>query len=95
MVSVTYSVLLHAGTTESWSGDVEYQKQVEQTLFNIAEKAGSMLASGVKSVNVVEYAVTELEDCPFFNAGKGAVLNEKGKHEVTLSYDPNHYGLSH
>ncbi|KAL9001596.1 MAG: hypothetical protein Q9188_005442 [Gyalolechia gomerana] len=95
MDSVTYSVLIHAGTTESWSGDTEYQKATEQVLFNVAEKAGSMLASGVKSVDVVEYAVSELEDCPFFNAGKGAVLNEKGKHELEagiLDGFPGAYG---
>lgn len=94
MDSVTYSVLIHAGTTESWSGDTEYQKATEQVLFNVAEKAGSMLASGVKSVDVVEYAVSELEDCPFFNAGKGAVLNEKGKHEVSQFYTPDDQDLS-
>ncbi|KAL8942744.1 MAG: hypothetical protein Q9216_001492 [Gyalolechia sp. 2 TL-2023] len=82
MDSVTYTILIHAGTTESWSGDAGYQKETEQVLFGIAKKAGSMLASGVKSVDVVEYAVSELEDCPLFNAGKGAALNEKGKHEL-------------
>ncbi|KAL8938578.1 MAG: hypothetical protein Q9211_003145 [Gyalolechia sp. 1 TL-2023] len=82
MDPINYSVLIHAGTTESWSGDAEYQEATEQVLFKIAEQAGNMLGSGVKSVDVVEYAVSELEDCPFFNAGKGAILNEKGKHEL-------------
>ncbi|KAL8839490.1 MAG: hypothetical protein Q9170_001713 [Blastenia crenularia] len=82
MAAANYSVLIHAGTTETWSGDVDYQQAAEQTLYTIAQKAGSMLASGVSSVGVVERAVIELEDCPLFNAGKGAVLDEKGEHEL-------------
>lgn len=85
MANANYSVLLHAGTTESWRAEPEFQEAAEQALYEMAQRAGSMLASGAKSIDVAEDVVTQLEDCPLFNAGKGAVLNEKGKHEVRQS----------
>ncbi|KAL8903432.1 MAG: hypothetical protein Q9207_003921 [Kuettlingeria erythrocarpa] len=41
-----------------------------------------MLASGGRSVDVVEHIVSYLEDYHRFNAGKGAVLNNQGNHEL-------------
>ncbi|KAL8929841.1 MAG: hypothetical protein Q9208_000985 [Pyrenodesmia sp. 3 TL-2023] len=82
MANRTFSILLHAGTTESWIADPGSQKSAEQALFDIAREAGSRLASGARSVDIVEHVVSYLEDCPLFNAGKGAVLNNKGKHEL-------------
>lgn len=82
MAQGTFSILLHAGTTESWTEDPGFQKVAEQALFEIAQEAGSILASGGRSVDVVEHVVSYLEDYHLFNAGKGAVLNNKGKHEL-------------
>jgi len=82
MAAPKYCVILHAGTTECWETSPSRQQEIEQTLHNIAKSAGSRLASGAKALDVVQFVVSALEDCPLFNAGKGAVLNEDGKHEV-------------
>lgn len=76
------SVLLHAGTTETWAGDPEFQKAAEQTLFEIASKAGSILTTESNSIDVIENVMTLLKDCSLFDACRGAVLNEKGVHKV-------------
>ncbi|KAL8700967.1 MAG: hypothetical protein Q9201_005159 [Fulgogasparrea decipioides] len=76
------ALLLHAGVCESWSGNAKYQEEAERILFDIAQEANARLVRGQKVVDVVEHVVSLLEDCPLFNAGKGAVLNEQGKHEL-------------
>ncbi|MCE3004391.1 MAG: isoaspartyl peptidase/L-asparaginase [Xanthomonadaceae bacterium] len=48
----------------------------------IASRAVQALRDGAPSLDVVEQAVAELEDCEFFNAGRGAVLNGDGVAEL-------------
>lgn len=43
------------------------------------------LASGARALDVVESVVCLLEDDPLFNAGRGAVLNAAGEHELEAS----------
>ena len=77
-----YAVALHAGATESWKTDPTHQQRVESILNEVALEAGSRLSCGAKALDVVQAAVSALEDCEHFNAGRGAVLNEDGEHEV-------------
>lgn len=84
MATEKFGVVLHAGTSDTWTHDALYQEEVEKILKDIAETAGANLRSGAKAIDVVQAVVMSLEDCPFFNAGKGAVLNEDGEHEVSL-----------
>ncbi|HSG69088.1 MAG TPA: isoaspartyl peptidase/L-asparaginase, partial [Planctomycetaceae bacterium] len=46
---------------------------------------GEMLESGKPSLDVVEAVILMLEDSEHFNAGKGAVFNSIGKHELDAS----------
>ncbi len=48
------------------------------------------LARGDAAVDVCAAVVTMLEDDPHFNAGKGAVFNEKGEHELDASIMEGH-----
>src|SRR5215472_16029109 len=41
-----------------------------------------ILASGGSALDAVTAAVVSLEDCPLFNAGRGAVLTADGRHEL-------------
>jgi len=51
-----------------------------------ALKAGyNILSKGGRSLDAVEAAVRVLEDCPLFNAGKGAVFTHEGKNELDAS----------
>jgi len=45
----------------------------------------SMLEKGLTAVDAVESAVSLLEDCPLFNAGKGSVFTSEGTHEMDAS----------
>lgn len=48
-------------------------------LERIAHHAWRMLVQGAAALDVVEAAVALLEDCEYFNAGRGAVLNRDGE----------------
>jgi hypothetical protein len=74
--------VLHAGATNSWETNLALQQAIEKVLFETAETARTSLRAGASALEVVETAVVALEDCPFFNAGKGAALTEDGTHEV-------------
>ena len=51
-----------------------------------ARDAGyTVLEKGGTSLDAVEAAIISLEDCPLFNAGKGAVFNSEGRHEMDAS----------
>jgi beta-aspartyl-peptidase (threonine type) len=45
-------------------------------------------------VDAVEVVVSFMEDCPLFNAGKGAVLNENGKAELDASIMDGRTGMA-
>jgi beta-aspartyl-peptidase (threonine type) len=55
-----------------------YRAELER----IARVAVTSLQAGEKALDVVEQAVSALEDCPFFNAGHGAVLNRQAQAEL-------------
>ncbi|MBL8733138.1 MAG: isoaspartyl peptidase/L-asparaginase [Planctomycetes bacterium] len=59
----------------------EYELALTQTL----AYAKDHLARGEAAIDVCEAVVRMLEDDPHFNAGKGAVFNEKGEHELDAS----------
>ena len=42
----------------------------------------ALLAQGAPALDAVEAAVRSLEDCPLFNAGRGAVFTHDGHHEM-------------
>ena len=77
-----YGIIIHAGTSESWTTRYAHQQTIEDMLNRIVEKAKSQLAAGARAVDVVQDAVAAMEACESFNAGKGAALNEDEKHEV-------------
>jgi isoaspartyl peptidase/L-asparaginase-like protein (Ntn-hydrolase superfamily) len=58
------------------------REAIEEALKQIALAAWRALLSGKSALDVVEAAVAELEDCQYFNAGRGAVLNHAGHVEL-------------
>ena len=58
--------------------EAQYHSALKRAL-----RAGlSVLQKGGSSTDAVVAAVVSLEDSPLFNAGRGAVLNERGEHEL-------------
>lgn len=83
-MSQNISIAIHggAGTILRSSMTAELQQQYESGLQQALDAGYEILAMGGSSLDAVEAAVTSLEDFPLFNAGKGAVFNHKGKHEM-------------
>jgi L-asparaginase / beta-aspartyl-peptidase len=79
-----YAIAIHggAGTIDRESMNSELQKQYESGLKTALKAGFDILDKGGCSLDAVEAAVSSLEDCPLFNAGKGAVFNHIGKHEM-------------
>ncbi|AEV99525.1 beta-aspartyl-peptidase [Niastella koreensis] len=79
-----FAIAIHGGAgtlhRERFSPDVvqQYEKALRQAL-----QAGlHILQNGGRSLDALETAVRELEECPFFNAGRGAVFNADGGHSL-------------
>lgn len=72
---------LHGGAGELAADQTDTREQ-RAALRRIAEQGRRMLQDGASSVETVERMVIELEDCPLFNAGIGAVLNSRARVEL-------------
>ncbi|MBI3924466.1 MAG: isoaspartyl peptidase/L-asparaginase [Armatimonadetes bacterium] len=76
-----YALAIHGGaglTDRNLEGAEDYLEALEGVL-----RAGvGWLEDGVSSLDVVERTIEMLEECPLFNAGRGAVFNRLGAHEL-------------
>lgn len=83
----TYALALHggAGTILRSAMTPEKQAAYEQALKEALNAGYVILEQGGSSLDAVTAAVVSLEDCPLFNAGKGAVFNNVGEHEMDAS----------
>jgi L-asparaginase / beta-aspartyl-peptidase len=82
-----YAIAIHGGvgtiTRQSMTPtkDTAYRIALEEAL-SIGE---NILKSGGTSLDAVEKTIVFLENCPLFNAGKGAVFTHEGRHELDAS----------
>jgi L-asparaginase / beta-aspartyl-peptidase len=72
---------LHGGAGEL-GPDAGPQDAQRSALSRIAAAAQTLLLDGGSALDAVTLAVQQLEDCPLFNAGIGAVLNRDGQPEL-------------
>ncbi len=79
-----FAIAIHggAGTILRSTMTPELQLQYETGLQTALEAGYKILEDGGSSLDAVEAAVASLEDFPLFNAGKGAVFNNIGGHEM-------------
>jgi beta-aspartyl-peptidase (threonine type) len=78
-----WALAVHGGAgalSESESVD-----ERERVIRAVLDAGAQRLAAGRSSLDAVEDAVRRLEDCPYFNAGRGAVFNARGEHELEAS----------
>ena len=81
--SSKWSIALHGGAgTLSPDLTKEKIKMLENHMLEALSIGESILSKGGKSIDAVQAVVIYLEDCPLFNAGKGAVTNLQGIHEL-------------
>lgn len=74
-----------AGTILKSQMSSELEKNYLRGLKTALEAGYDILEKGGNSVDAVEKAVVELENNPLFNAGKGSVFTNTGKHEMDAS----------
>lgn len=63
----------------------DLEKRYTTALHDALDAGYQILQRGGSSLDAVEAAVMSLENFPLFNAGKGAVFNSVGKHELDAS----------
>jgi beta-aspartyl-peptidase (threonine type) len=79
-----FAIALHGGAgTLSKENMTEDQRHAhEKALLHALEAGAAILQKGGTSLDAVEAAVNDLENCALFNAGKGSVFNREGKHDM-------------
>lgn len=79
-----WSIALHGGAG-NMKKEFFSQEQIDDyqaELLKALTIGRNILANGGTSLDAVEQVVRSLEDCPLFNAGKGAVFTHDGKNEL-------------
>lgn len=82
--SQTWSIAIHGGAGSMIPSDFtkeqldEYQKELKNAL----EIGKNILDSGGTALDAVQQVIMYMEDCPLFNAGKGAVFTHEGHNEL-------------
>ena len=74
-----------AGTLLREQMNAATQKAYHEVLTHALRVGYAILNRGGSSLDAVEAAIRLMEDSPLFNAGRGAVFNSKGEHELDAS----------
>ncbi|MHA6310738.1 MULTISPECIES: isoaspartyl peptidase/L-asparaginase family protein [Pantoea] len=82
MVKAVIAIHGGAGAITRAAMSDEKEQHYRQALLDIVTHGQQMLAQGASALDVVTEAVRQLEECPLFNAGKGAVFTHQGTHEL-------------
>src|SRR5210317_320407 len=77
-----YAFALHGGAGAVAGKDYT---ETEKHLFTLATACRERLLQGAKALDVVEYAVNELETCGLYVAGRGSAPNSAGHVELDAS----------
>jgi beta-aspartyl-peptidase (threonine type) len=79
-----FAIAVHggAGTLPKRAMSAAARRRYERGLERALAAGHAVLAAGGASLDAVCAAVVELEDDPLFNAGRGAVYNADGEHEL-------------
>lgn len=83
----TWVLVIHGGAGGPGRGSMsaDAEKKYLDSLNRALEIGSGILSSGGSSLDAVEAVVRFMEDCPLFNAGKGAVYNADGMAELDAS----------
>ncbi|HEV8692931.1 MAG TPA: isoaspartyl peptidase/L-asparaginase [Lysobacter sp.] len=79
-----------AGVIERSALTKEDERAMRAALNHALDAGNAVLAKGGAALDAVESAVVVLEESPYFNAGKGAVFNAEGRHELDASMMEGH-----
>ncbi len=76
-----WAIVVHGGAGSLVKNE-EMKTQYETHLLEAIQLGSDMLQDGASALDVAEAVVVYMEDCPLFNAGKGAVKTLDGIHEL-------------
>jgi beta-aspartyl-peptidase (threonine type) len=87
-----FSIAIHGGAGTLVKGHMspEKEKAYKSALQTAIDIGYQILKNGGTALDSVEATVKSLEDCPLFNAGKGAVFTAEGTHEMDASIMEGH-----
>lgn len=81
--TVEYALAVHGGAGWEPKKMTEEDRAVHRAALTRALDVGSrILRNGGSALDAVEQTIRVLEDEPLYNAGRGAVFNERGQHEL-------------
>lgn len=81
-----WAIVIHGGAgAKAESMSAEELTGLEQALLECLKEGAELLENGSSALDCVEAVVRLLEDDPHFNAGRGAVFNARGEHELDAS----------
>lgn len=84
MMANPIAIALHGGAGVLTPGllTVDDENAIHDALLRALKAGLVVLEQDGSSLDAVQAAVVELEECPWFNAGKGAVFTHAGDHEL-------------
>ena len=77
-----YSIIIHGGATTETEFIREHMKEIEIGLDEAIMPAYELLKKGKSAIDAVELALSNLEDNPYFNCGRGSCINANGHIEM-------------
>ena len=82
-----YSLAIHGGAGTILRSEMtdEQEKAHRRALAEALQAGERILQSGGSALSAVEAAVSSLEDCEHFNAGRGSVFTHDGRNEMDAS----------
>jgi beta-aspartyl-peptidase (threonine type) len=89
-------LVIHGGAGGGVKGTMAEEKEKEYLvkLDEALNLGAKMLAKGGTSLDAVEAVIRFMENCPLFNAGVGAVLNEEGRAELDAAIMDGQSGMA-
>jgi L-asparaginase / beta-aspartyl-peptidase len=81
-----FAIAIHGGAGDELDNITQAERTAHRKSLAAALDVGrKILAEGGKAIDAVEQTIRVLEDDPLFNAGRGAVFNAAGTHELDAS----------
>ncbi len=87
MSTHNFGIAIHGGAGTILKSEMTPEKEnnYKAALEKALQAGYDCLENGKTAMEAVEAAIIELENSPLFNAGRGAVFNAKGQHEMDAS----------
>ena len=90
IVTPPFALALHGGAGTIAKGSAADEAPYRDALLEALAAGQKVLIRGGSALDAVIAGVVSLEDCPLFNAGRGAVFTSEARHELGMEPVPFH-----